>query len=329
VINVNVIIANKYQPLLATLEIDVIKSMAGEFEVDEIVKTFEHFYFNKMILDITAIKDYKNIANIQKLSVSLDMDKVILLLDESEESSSSLYLSKLISLGIYNFTKNKEGIMYLYNNPNTYKDVAHIHQLGELTETPIDKVNGKMRILGIKNVTEHAGATTLAYMLMKQLSKNYAAVAVEVDKHDFTYFNDKNLLSIDGDDLSIELMKLKDVNVIVLDLNDYEHEEICNDIIYLVEPSTVKLNKLIKRDRRIFEKLRGSKVVLNKSLLNSKDVSDFEYEAKIKVFANIPPLDERQSDKPILDVFLTKLGFIRQKIDEKSQKSSIFSLFKF
>ena len=37
-----------------------------------------------MILDITAIKDYKNIANIQKLSVSLDMDKVILLLDESK-----------------------------------------------------------------------------------------------------------------------------------------------------------------------------------------------------------------------------------------------------
>ena len=42
---------------------------------------------------------------------NLDMDKVILLLDDSEESSSTTYLSKLISMGIYNFTKNVEGIV--------------------------------------------------------------------------------------------------------------------------------------------------------------------------------------------------------------------------
>ena len=59
-----------------------------------------------MILDITAIKDYKNIKNIQKLSISLDMNKIILLLDDSAESTSTEYLSKLISMGIYNFTKN-------------------------------------------------------------------------------------------------------------------------------------------------------------------------------------------------------------------------------
>ncbi|MDD3821803.1 MAG: hypothetical protein PHF47_02140, partial [Bacilli bacterium] len=64
----NVIVANKYQSLLATLEIDVIKSLNGEFAVEEIISTFKNFFFNKMILDITAIKDYKDVTNLQKLS---------------------------------------------------------------------------------------------------------------------------------------------------------------------------------------------------------------------------------------------------------------------
>ena len=83
----NVIIANKYKEMLDSLDIDVIKSMDGEFTVDEIVERFSNFFFQRMILDITAVKDYKNLKNIQKLSVNLDMDKVILLLDDSSESS--------------------------------------------------------------------------------------------------------------------------------------------------------------------------------------------------------------------------------------------------
>jgi hypothetical protein len=325
----NVIIANKYQSMLATLDIEVIKSMNGEFEVEEIIDTFQNFFFNKMILDITAIKDYKNIDNMQKLSVGLDMEKVILLLDDSEESSSSLYLSKLISMGIYNFTRNKEGLMYLYNNPNSYRDVAHIQQLGELTENVSDKVaQGRVRILGIKNVTDHAGATTLIYMLKKQLEKNYSVIAVEIDKNDFAYFNDKTMISLSADDLGTKLMKFKDVNIILIDLNDYDQDDICNDILYLVEPSSIKLNRLMKKDRKVFDKLRAKRIVLNKSLLTSKDVLDFEYESKSKIFYNVPPLDERKQDHPILDALLAKLGFIRQKNEEKDEKSKIFGLFK-
>ena len=102
----NVIVSNKYQAMLETLDIDIIKNLNGEYEVDEIVKSFSNFYFQRMILDITAIKDYKDIKNLQKLSISLDMNKVILLLDDSPESTSAEFLSKLISMGIYNFTKN-------------------------------------------------------------------------------------------------------------------------------------------------------------------------------------------------------------------------------
>ena len=116
----NVIITNKQQALLQNLNIDIIKNLNGEFEVDEIIDNFKNFYYQRMIVDITAIKNYKDIKNLQKLSIALDMNKLILLLDGSEESSSPDYLSKLISMGIYNFSKNVEGILYLYSNPNSY-----------------------------------------------------------------------------------------------------------------------------------------------------------------------------------------------------------------
>ena len=46
------------------------------------------------------------------------------------------------------------------------------------------------RVIAIKNLTNGAGATTLTYMLKKQLAANYSVLAVEVDKNDFMYFND-------------------------------------------------------------------------------------------------------------------------------------------
>ena len=123
----NVIIANRYQTMLQSLNIDVIKMLNGEFEVSEIVSSFQNFYFQRMIIDVTSIKFYKDIKTIQTLSISLDMEKIILLLDDSPETNSSEYLSQLISMGIYNFTKNADGVLYLYNNPNSYRDVAYIH----------------------------------------------------------------------------------------------------------------------------------------------------------------------------------------------------------
>ena len=73
----NVIISNKYTSLLNELDIDVIKKLEGQYDVDDIINQFKNFFFQRMILDITAIKDYKNIQTLQKLSISLDMDKVI------------------------------------------------------------------------------------------------------------------------------------------------------------------------------------------------------------------------------------------------------------
>lgn len=329
----NVIVSNKYQSMLQSLNIDIIKSLNGEFEVDELISNFQNFYFQRMILDITAIKNYKDVKTLQKLSISLDMDKIILLLDDSAESTSSDYLSKLISMGIYNFTRNVEGIMYLYHNPNSYRDVAHIHQLEDFKEeekTPfvINVTNNGVHIVGVKNVTKQSGATTLIYMMKKQLERNYSVVAIEVDKRDFTYFKDKEMLSVVNVEIGNVIAKHSDSDVILIDINNsVSAEGLCHDIIYLIEPSIIKLNRLMLLDGKVLERLKNKKVVLNQSMLCSKDVLDFEYESRVKVFYNMPPLDEREKEIHMLNVFLTRLGFDRQKSEETEKKNKLLGLF--
>ena len=312
----NVIISNKYQTLLGTLSIDVIKTVNGEFTVQDLVNQFTNFYYNKMIIDVTAIKNYNDINTMRELSLSFDMSKVILLLDDSSSVNSGKYLSQLVSMGIYNFTRNINSIPFLIDNPNSYKDVASFQNLNDngnnkkLRDIKMPDAKIPRRIIGFKNVTEHAGATTLVYMLKKHLQDRYSVVALEVNKNDFSYFNDKALESVNSYELSLKLAEHKNAEIILIDLNDGP-ENICNDVIYLVEPGIIKLNKLIRNDHRIFEKLHNKKIVLNKSILDNKDVNDFEYESGSKIFFNLPSLDEKLDDNAEIIEFLRALGFSR------------------
>lgn len=328
----NVIVSNKYQSLLASLNIDVIKSINGEFSVDDLIAQFSTFYYNKMILDITAIKGYEDINIMQNLSVNFDMSKVILLLDDSEVVNSPVYISQLISMGIYNFTSDVNTIKYLIDNPNQYKDVANYHIISGfkkpvLNEKAIDNTRGKIgqKIIGFKNVTEHAGATTLIYLLKLHLEKSYKVKAVEIDKNDFVYFNDESLENISSLGFNDFLSQNSDYDVILVDLNEGNVLEYCHDIVYLIEPGLIKLNKLIRQDNAIFEKLSDKKIVLNRSVLSEKDVMDFEKESGSKVFFNMPCLDDKLDDQKIINIFLTNLGFSRV---EENSSNGIFSIFK-
>ena len=80
------------------------------------------------------------------------------------------------------------------------------------------------------------------------------------------------------------------------------------------------------RNRNIFTKLQHQKIVLNKSLLSNKDIADFEYEAKVKIFYNMPSLDERKKNS-ILEDFLYRLGIVTKK-EEKRETGKIFGLFR-
>ena len=328
----NVIVSNKYQTLLGTLNIDVIKNINGEFTVQDLVNQFSNFYYNKLIIDITAIKGYENVNVMRELSMNFEMDKVIILLDDSPRVNSSMYLSQLVSIGIYNFTRSVDAIPFLINNPNSYKDVASYQNINENSATFTDSekesvpVKLEQRVIGFKNVTEHAGATTLIYMLKKGLQKNYKVKAIEINSNDFEYFNDKTLESADFMSISSKIQSESDAEVILVDLNDGE-ESICTEVIYLIEPGIIKLNKLIRNDRKIFDKLKNKKIVLNKSVLDNKDVSDFEYESGSKIFFNIPCLDEKLDNNKKINEFLVSLGFSRLGNSDNNQSKGLFGKF--
>ena len=324
----NVIVSNKYQSLLGTLNIDVIKTINGEFTVQDLVNQFSNFFYNKMIIDVTAIKNYENINIMRELSLNFEMDKIILLLDDSPKVNNANYLSQLVSYGIYNFTRSVDAIPFLIDNPNSYKDVAAYQNLNPDTNLDSKKVKEiapvkmEQRVIGFKNVTEHAGATTLIYMLKKHLQEEYKVKAIEVNATDFEYFNDKSLESADFMNISIRLANNSDAEVILVDLNDGP-ETICTEVIYLIEPGILKLNKLIREDRKIFDKLKNKKIVLNRSVLNNQDVHDFERESGSKVFFNIPCLDEKLDNNKKITEFLIALGFSRLDVENNNKKFGI------
>ncbi len=317
----NVMVYNKYKELLMGLNLDIMKSIEGVFNVDEIIDTFSNYYYDKMILDITAIRDYQNSDNLQKLAMNINMENVILLLDDSPECNSKTYLSKLISLGIYNFTRNTEGINYLLVHPHTYKDVVNIHNIDSMNSnnttmnSTMDAADpalgftgtGKLRVIGFKNITQHAGSTSLIYMIKKVLSETRRCAAIEVNKVDFLYYNDKDMVSTTSGELPKEFMKKQMYDVLLIDLNDYDDLSICSTVYYLLEPSTLMVNKLVHRKRDIFDTLKNENVVLNKCCLNREDVATFEYETKLRLFYTLPPIDDRKVDSPELMKFIGKM----------------------
>ena len=326
------VISNKYSSVLNELDIEVSKKLEGEYTVDEIISQFKNFFFNKMFLDITAIKDYKDLTNLQKLSMIIDMDKVILLLDKDDSiSDSEPFLAKLVNMGIYNFTKDQNNLMYLYTNPNVYRDVAYLQKIdtGENNNTTTDSSHSvsNKRIIGIKNITDSAGATSLIYMLKKVLSSYYSVMALEVDKRDLTYFKDKDTLTVKDDEINNIISKYNSIDIFLLDLNKSNKEYLCTDVLYLVEPSILKLNKLAIINPKIINDIKGKKVVLNKSLLSESEIADFEVETRIKVYYNIPPLNDKKDNSDILSPLLEKLGYIK-KSEETKKKKSIFDFLK-
>lgn len=326
------VISNKYSSVLNELDIEVSKKLEGEYTVDEIISQFKNFFFNKMFLDITAIKDYKDLTNLQKLSMSIDMDKVILLLDKDDSiSDSEPFLAKLVNMGIYNFTKDQNNLMYLYTNPNVYRDVAYLQKIdtGENNNTTTDSSHSvsNKRIIGIKNITDSAGSTSLIYMLKKVLSSYYSVMALEVDKRDLTYFKDKDTLTVKDDEINNIISKYNSIDIFLLDLNKSNKEYLCTDVLYLVEPSILKLNKLAIINPKIINDIKGKKVVLNKSLLSESEIADFEVETRIKVYYNIPPLNDKKDNSDILSPLLEKLGYIK-KSEETEKKKSIFDFLK-
>ena len=69
----------------------------------------------------------------------------------------------------------------------------------------------------------------------------------------------------------------------------------------------------------------GKKIVLNKSILDDGDVTDFERESGSKIFFNMPCLDEKLDYNKKVNDFLVALGFSR--MGNTSNGGNIFNIF--
>lgn len=168
----------------------------------------------------------------------------------------------------------------------------------------------KSFVLGVKNITLHAGSTTLVYLLMKAARDilKLRVNAIEVNKNDFKYYNDSDMISTKTETLP-NVIEGSNANLIIVDLNDYYgNYSIFNDVIYLVEPSVIRLNKLMMENRFTFKENVNNKLLLNMSLLNSSEVDALSKEAGVKFILNIPPINDRVNNDIILKI-LELFGF--------------------
>lgn len=293
----NIVIVNQNQKLIDELRIDTLKRLTGIFDVNDIFREISSLNYDKVILDITALKGISDINTFKSLISFIKNDNLILVIGSINVARE--YIQTLIELGIYNFAYKSDHIAKLYQYPNTYDDAIVL----------INDDKNKPRIIGIKNVTKHAGATTLAYILKKRLEKTRNIVALEIDKLDFNYFYDKTLISIPENKLEITVEKYYNNNIILIDLNESAKAlDICDDVLYLVEPTAIKINQLMMVNPTVFQNLKDKKVILNKSNLDKNEIKEFESEAHFKIFYNLPSINERKKDNQYINELINKLN---------------------
>ena len=177
-----------------------------------------------------------------------------------------------------NSTGNKNTFLISDDFDNTYNDTMDSRKI----------------IIGVKGITSHAGCTSLIYMLHRMVAVNLkkSVLSIEIGKNDFRLFRDNKMISTNEKNLK-NIIDSSHEEVIFVDLNNYDGDDICSDILYLVEPSTIKLNGLMAVNKNVFNELKNKKVLLNKSLLSPSDINTLEGEAGLRFFYNIEPLNDR------------------------------------
>lgn len=321
----NVIVANKYRNELKNIGIDVSGVIEGTFNSFQIVSAFRNYYYERIILDITSINGYENISTLinelKNIFSILDPNKTILLIENTPEFNNNTLKNYLVDLKIYNYAFDLNEVIELYNNRREYDQVKDLN-----VETSI---NSKSRIIGIKNATDGAGATTLSYMMMKELSKKYSVKCLEIDKDDFKYFEDQNMKSINSNAFINEVSSEPFPDVILVDQNNYENDLVIKETIFLVEPSTIKLNKALDLNPNLINTLRDKKVVFNRTSISLPKLVSLQEQYNLKVFDIIRNVNEKDKINPQVINLLTKLGFEKANNgniihDDTEKKKSFF-----
>ncbi len=324
-----IIIKNENSRIINNLTVNVSKTLVGDFTREDLDRELNLINYDKAIVDITSIRNYYDDNYLYKfLEFFRSPSDVILLLNDGFVANSKHFLSKLISKGYYNFATTDSAVNRLLERNNTIDDVKEYMDGNDFLKTDsivsgIDK-NKKFEtdklIIGIENGFPHSGATTLMYMLVKEIGKSKKVKGIEMINNDSLFFRDDRIISCESRIQFETIVKtLNDIDVYIVDLNGSDVREICNKVIYLIEPGTTKINKVVKGDREIYEMLKNSNVVLNRSNIKDEEMKTFEYETKFKVVGNVPNLNERLDSNDSLTKLVDYLLDNKEKYEKLSK----------
>ncbi len=330
----NIIVTNKYKNLIYNTNIEILKELNGIFKVRDIVNSFNSIFYKKIIIDATALDGFPKENVLRELASSFDMDKLILFLPPDNPPPKK-FLSFLISLNLFNFTDNEKGLIELVKKSNTIDDVREYAkeepekiEKDTSNENFYDNTSSPGRIvLGFRGITDNSYKTELIYMIKKELEEKYQknVIAVEVEKRNFMFYNVNNMYSINKERLVDFVNNNLGCDVLLVDLDNVQNN-VCDDIIDLINPSLFEINKLLFKTRDAFIKLKGEKVVFVNSLLSTQDINQFAKEASISIYYNLPPLNDRIHND-VIDKFLIKLGIV-EELNSKPTKKGLFDIFK-
>lgn len=321
----NVVISNKYRNELRNIGIDISGVLEGEYSSEQIVNAFNNYYYEKVILDITAIKGYNNVSNLitelKKIFYILDPNRSIVLLENTPEFNNNIIISNLVSSKIYNYAFSLPEVIELFNNPRNYGEVNSYDTLST--------TNDVSRIIGIKNITSNAGTTTLMYMMMNELSKKYTVKCIEVNQDDFKYFKNENMKSVNAESFMNEILTEPYPDVILVDQNNYDNELLIKETLYLLEPSILKFNKAIDKNPNLLADLKDKKIIYNRTQMPLPKLQEFSQANNLTPFDIIRNINERDKINPQVINLLTKLGFNKVNNgniinDDTEKKKSFF-----
>lgn len=122
----NILITNKNRQYLINFDYNVLKEIQGEFDSKEIISMLQQINYNKVIIDVTAIKNYNDLQNIRELTTNIESNKIIIVLANEPVTISDYYISNLVNMGIYNFTVIPGEVIKLLNYPRTYEEARNI-----------------------------------------------------------------------------------------------------------------------------------------------------------------------------------------------------------
>ena len=179
-----------------------------------------------------------------------------------------------------------------------------------------DFSQNKALVVGFRNITEHAGTTTLIYKLKETLeNRDCKHVAlVEVGTNDLSFFRLAETVFVQENELDNCLNNYSTrYDYVFVDLNQTGNDSSCNLVLYLVEPTKIKINKLIVQNRNIFNELKNKYVVLNKSMLSDNEIGIFSQEANMPFYATVGPFNDR-TETNALDGLIKKLEEEKSKV---------------